>query len=98
MKGAHDDAIMSMSMALYAGDMCFNQLQKNDSKNKAMIESWALSERTYEPNKTFYSYGTSFDQIGSMGMDNNQIYHGNNPNNATKETYQENAWLFGGRR
>jgi hypothetical protein len=98
MKGAHDDAIMSMSMALYAGDMCFNQLQKNDSKNKAMIESWALSERTYEPNKTFYSYGTSFDQIGSMGMDNNQIYHGNNPNNATKETYQENAWLFGIRR
>lgn len=98
MKGAHDDAIMSMSMALYAGDMCFNQLQKNDSKNKAMIESWALSERTYEPNKTFYSYGTSFDQIGSMGMDNNQIYHGNNPNNVTRESYQENAWLFGGRR
>jgi hypothetical protein len=98
MKGAHDDAIMSMSMALYAGDMCFNQLQKNDSKNKAMIESWVLSERTYEPNKTFYSYGTSFDQIGSMGMDNNQIYHGNNPDNVSKDVYKENAWLFGGRR
>jgi hypothetical protein len=98
MKGAHDDAIMSMSMALYAGDMCFNQLQKNDSKNKAMIESWALSERTYEPNKTFYSYGTSFDQIGSMGMDNNQIYHGNNPTNNSKEAYQEFGWLFAGRR
>jgi hypothetical protein len=98
MKGAHDDAIMSMSMALYAGDMCFNQLQKNDSKNKAMIESWVLSERTYEPNKTFYSYGTSFDQIGSMGMDNDQIYHGNNPNNVSKDVYKENAWLFGGRK
>ena len=98
MKGAHDDAIMSMSMALYVGDMCFNQLQKNDSKNKAMIESWVLSERTYEPNKTFYSYGTSFDQIGSMGMDNNQIYHGNNPDNVSKDVYKENAWLFGGRR
>jgi hypothetical protein len=98
MKGAHDDAIMSMSMALYAGDMCFNQLQKNDSKNKAMIESWALSERTYEPNKTFYSYGTSFDQIGSMGMDNDQIYHGSNPNNVSKDVYRENAWLFGGLR
>jgi hypothetical protein len=98
MKGSHDDAIMSMSMALYAGDMCFNQLQKNDSKNKAMIESWALSERTYEPNKTFYSYGTSFDQIGSMGMDNDQIYHGSNPNNVSKDVYRENAWLFGGRR
>jgi YD repeat-containing protein len=40
-----------------------------------MIESWALSERTYEPEKALYSYGASFDQIGSMGVDNNLIYH-----------------------
>ncbi len=98
MKGAHDDAIMSLSMALYAADMSFNQLQKNDSKNKSMIDSWTLSERTYEPNKTFYSYGTSFDQIGSMGMDTNQIYHQNNPVNASKESYQEYSWLFGRKR
>jgi hypothetical protein len=39
MKGAHDDAIMSMSMALFAGDMSFNQLEKNTSQNKAIIES-----------------------------------------------------------
>ena len=30
MKGAHDDAIMGMSMALYAADVSFNLLQKND--------------------------------------------------------------------
>jgi hypothetical protein len=95
MKGAHDDAIMAMSMALYASDMCFNQLQKNESANKAMLESWTMSERTYEPNKTFYSYGTSFDQIGSMGMDNNQLYHQNNPMQVPKGSYQEYSWLFG---
>jgi hypothetical protein len=95
MKGAHDDSIMSMSMALYAGDMCFNQLQRNDSKNKAVIESWALSERTYEPSKTHYSYGSSFDQIGAMGMDTNNIYHKDNPTNIPKDVYREHMWLFG---
>lgn len=95
MKGKHDDSIMSMSMALYAGDMCFNQLQRNDSKNKAVIESWVLSERTYEPSKTHYSYGSSFDQIGAMGMDTNNIYHKDNPTNISKDVYREHMWLFG---
>ena len=93
MKGAHDDAIMSLSMALYAADMSFNQLQKNDSKNKAMLESWTLSERTYEPNKSFYSYGTAFDQIGSMGMDNDPNFK-DIRNVPGKNQYQEYKWLF----
>jgi hypothetical protein len=75
--------------------MCFNQLQKNENANKAMLDSWTMSERTYEPNKSFYSYGTSFDQIGSMGIDNNNIYYQNNSLNATKDAYRENMWLFG---
>jgi hypothetical protein len=95
MKGTHDDAIMGLSMALYVADMSFNQLEKNENANKAMLESWTMSERTYEPNKSFYSYGTAFDQIGSMGMDNNQIYYQNNPSNVPKEAYKEYSWLFG---
>ena len=94
MKGAHDDSIMSMSMALYAGDMCFNQLERAGAVNKAMIESWTVSERTYEPQKSFYSYGTFFDQIGSMNAGNGQ----NNTPAYTKEQYQEYSWLFGGGR
>lgn len=93
MKGSHDDSIMSLSMALYAGDICFNQLQRNDSKNKAMLESWAMSERTYEPSKTFYSYGTSLDPIGSMQTDPS-FFHQNNPMNTSKSDYQEYSWLF----
>jgi hypothetical protein len=97
MKGAHDDSIMSMSMALYAGDICFNQLERNEAKNKAMLDSWVLSERTYEPNKSFYSYGGSFDQIGSMGIDNPMLRQ-NNMMNAPKEAYAEYSWLFSKRK
>jgi hypothetical protein len=99
MKGSHDDAIMSMSMALYAGDICFNQLQKTESVNRAMIESWTMAERTYEPQKSFYSYGGSFDQISSMGMDgSNSMYGANTNQQVGKEAYAEYSWLFGGRR
>jgi hypothetical protein len=95
MKGAHDDAIMSMSMALYAGDICFNQLQRSTAQNVAMMESWTLSERTYEPQKSFYSYGTVFDQISSMGMDGNPIRMRPEQMTVQKEAYKEYNWLFG---
>lgn len=98
MKGSHDDAIMSMSMALYAGDICFSQLEKTGAVNKAMLESWTVSDRTYETSKSFYSYGTVFDQIGTMGMDNNSRQVGLNNQNVPKEAYQEYSWLFGGGR
>jgi hypothetical protein len=98
MKGAHDDAIMGMSMALYAADVSFNLLQKNENANKAMLDSWTMSERSYETSKSFYSYGTAFDQIGSMGTDNNNLYYQDKNMNVSKQTYQENSWLFGRRR
>lgn len=94
MKGAHDDAIMSMSMALYAGDICFSQLEKTGNVNKAMLESWTMTERTYEVNKSHYSYGTSLDPIGSMAMDPS-FFHKDNPQNVPKENYKEFSWLFG---
>jgi hypothetical protein len=94
MKGAHDDAIMSMSMALYAGDICFSQLQKTENANKAMLESWTMSERTYEVNKSHYSYGTSLDPIGAMATDPS-FFHQGNPHNVPKDNYSEFSWLFG---
>jgi hypothetical protein len=94
MKGAHDDAIMSMSMALYAGDICFSQLQKTENANKAMLESWTMSERTYEVNKSHYSYGSSLDPIGAMVTDPT-FFHKDNPHNVPKDSYKEFSWLFG---
>lgn len=94
MKGQHDDGIMSMSMALYVGDICFTQLKRNESNNKAMIDSWTMAERTYETSKTFYSYGSSFDPIGSM-QTNDSLYHKDNPMNVGKDQYNQYKWLFG---
>jgi hypothetical protein len=59
------------------------------------MESWTLSERTYEPNnRSHYSYGTSFDQVGAMGMDNNPSFN-DTRNVPGKNQYQEYMWLFG---
>jgi len=96
LKGKHDDAIMSISIAMYAGELCFAQLTRNDNANKAMLESWVLSERTYDPNQSLYSYGGSFDQIGSMSMDDSGFNP--TPTNVIKENYREYSWLFGGNK
>ena len=100
MKGSHDDAIMSMAIALYIGEISFNQLQRVESQNKAMIESWTVNERTYEPNKSFYSYGTTFDPVGFMQTDPTRSYYNQqiNPMNIPKDAYKEYSWLFGKRR
>lgn len=97
MKGSHDDSIMSLSIALYAGDISFNQLQRTESINKAMLESWTSSERTYETNKIFYSYGSNLDPIGSMVTDNS-FYHQGNPLNVSKDVYNQYSWLFNKKR
>ena len=72
---------------------CFTQLKRNDSANKAMLDSWLLSERTYETKKSFYSHGTAFDAVGSMTTDG-QPYNPSS-DNLSREQYQEYAWLFG---
>ena len=49
--------------------------------------------------KSFYSYGGSFDQIGSMGMDgSNSMYGGNTNQQVGREAYMEYSLLFNGRR
>jgi hypothetical protein len=92
MKGCHDDSIMSMAIAMYIGEICFSQLNRNENTNKAMLDSWALTERTYDPNKSFYSYGGSFDPIGSMSVDNSLFTGGQVQSNA--DMYKEYSWLF----
>lgn len=99
MKGTHDDSIMSISIALYAGDICFTQLLRNELQNKAMMESWMLSERSYEPSKSIYSYGRAFDPLGAINADTgrpveNPLFQ-NDIMKSRRQLYTEYSWLFG---
>lgn len=99
MKGAHDDSIMSIAIAMYAGDISFTQLKRNEQQNKAMLESWVMSERTYEaPKSDVYSYGTSFDQVGMMQIDSSPYSKSSTSNIPGKEQYNQYSWLFGGKK
>jgi len=97
MKGMHDDSIMSCSIALYAGDICFAQLKRNETINKSIMEAWTLSERSYEPNKSIYSYGKAFDPLGPMNGNvqvENPLFR-NDVMVAQKHQYEKYSWLFG---
>jgi hypothetical protein len=97
MKGMHDDSIMSCSIALYAGDICFAQLKRNETINKSIMEAWTLSERSYEPNKSIYSYGKAFDPLGPMNGSvqvENPLFR-NDVVVAQKHQYEKYSWLFG---
>jgi hypothetical protein len=93
MKGAHDDAIMAIAIAMYAGDISFTQLKRNEQQNKAMLESWVMAERTYETDTSHYSYGTTLDQVGAMSFDGSPNKPGGGPPNRSQ--YHQYSWLFG---
>ena len=87
-KGSHDDNIMSMAMGLYVADVSFVKLEKNDSLNKALIESWQVSETTH-------TVGQLLDSSQYINPINNiNIYSTNNSRNV-QENYQKYSWLFG---
>jgi hypothetical protein len=96
MKGQHDDSIMSLAIALYAGEISFTQLVRNEQQNKAMLDSWVMSERTYQsPQTENYSYGTSFDQVGMMQIDSSPYAKSSSNGIPAKEQYNQYSWLFG---
>lgn len=88
MKGTHDDSIMSLAIALYAGEMAFTQLKKAEQHNIAMLDSYTLSERKYNIEESIRSDSTIFNP-------NNASYYQNNPIDLPKEQYTQYSWLFG---
>jgi hypothetical protein len=87
---------MSLAIALYAGEISFTQLVRNEQQNKAMLDSWVMSERTYQsPQTENYSYGTSFDQVGMMQIDSSPYAKSSSNGIPAKEQYNQYSWLFG---
>ena len=53
-----------------------------------------MSERTYDVNKSFYSYGQTIDPLGSLQV-NESFYHQGNDSDSLKNAYQQYSWLLG---
>jgi len=58
-----------------------------------------LSERSYEPKQSFYSYGQAFDPMGTMTTDGrpvtgNPLFQ-NEIVKTQKQQYETYSWLFG---
>jgi hypothetical protein len=89
LKGAHDDSIMALAMAIYVGDNSFKQLKKAEESTKALIESWTVYENTTSIDSIIHSTPNNFDSLSNMGF-------GVNTNNQhTPQQYKEYSWLFG---
>jgi hypothetical protein len=87
-KNAHDDGIMSISMAIYVGEKSFQQLEKNVNQTKAMINSWATSVNEDRNSSNF------FNPLIPQAAPKMGQYPSQGPG---KEDYQKYGWLFGGR-
>ena len=93
MKGAHDDLLMSLGMALHVANTSFKKLEENTQQIKAMLDGWRVTEKQSDrPSETL----TPRDSIYSS----NNTHYANNQqmpgyNRYGKQEYIDNSWLFG---
>ena len=85
-KGHHDDLIMSVSMALYVGDISFTQLQKVAEQTKAIISSWNVQ------NNETVTESMAFNPVLPFYVDKPES------RGPSKDDYMKYNWLFGGMR
>jgi hypothetical protein len=94
LKGAHDDLIMALGMAIFAANVSFTLLQKNNAQLDAMARSWRNYETTNQP----------ILEQNPAAMSNNQHKEYNlpfmpetNPYAAGmgRQAYNQYKWLFG---
>ena len=87
-KNGHDDAIMSVAMAIFVGEKSFQQLEKNVNHTKAMINSW--SSAVNENKNSSELFNPMIPQMDKR----NAGFPNQNPSLQDYKTY---GWLFGGR-
>jgi hypothetical protein len=49
LKGAHDDLVMALGMAIFTANVSFTQLQKNNTQLEAMANSWKKYDTVNQP-------------------------------------------------
>lgn len=94
LKGAHDDLIFAIGMAIFVANISFTQLQKNTAQMEAMAKSWKRFEVTSNP----------IAEQNPAAMSNNQFREHQvpfmpeaNPYGSSygKAAYKQYSWLFG---
>lgn len=91
MKGAHDDLIMALGMALFVANTSFKRLQESENMTKAMLDSWKVTSNNTksESNYLLESVTSKPDPSKNDNPKKNDL-------NQTIKNTEEFGWLFGG--
>lgn len=91
MKGAHDDLIMALGMALFVANTSFKRLQESENMTKAMLDSWKVTSNNTksESNYLLESVTSKPDPTKNDNPKKNDL-------NQTIKNTEEFGWLFGG--
>lgn len=93
MKGAHDDLLMSLGMALHVANTSFKKLEENTQQVKAMLDGWRVTEnQAARPSQTL----TPMDSIYNSNNLHYNSMNQQNPGNPRygRQEYIDNSWLF----
>lgn len=94
MKGAHDDLLMSLGMALHVANTSFKRLEENTNQIKAMLNSWRVNENKMErPSSTLAPKDSIYNSNHIDNKNNLDQIPGNYRHGA--QEYLDNSWLFG---
>lgn len=94
LKGAHDDLIMSLAMAIFVANVSFARLQKTTAQMEAMSKSWKRYEMTSNP----------IQEQNPSAMSNNQHKEHTMPYmpeanplmaGMGRQAYKQYSWVFG---
>lgn len=94
LKGAHDDLIMALGMAIFCANVSFTRLQKTSAQMEAMGKSWKKYDLTNNP----------IQEQNPAAMSNNQHKEHHMPfmpdanpwgTGMGREAYSQYKWLFG---
>ena len=94
LKGAHDDLIMSLAMAIFTANVAFARLQKTTAQMEAMSKSWKTYETSHQP----------IQEQNPAAISNNQHTQHNMPfmpeanpygTSYGRSAYDQYKWLFG---
>jgi len=93
MKGAHDDLIMALGMALFVANTAFKRLQESENMTKAMLSSWKVRTNETKSESNYLSGSIS----SKPNYENSTKSKGSSLNQTINNT-QEYGWLFGSNR